>query len=266
MSAINYIVPPFDLPNIKGIHIEGIFGDFGEVIARRIASLQKARHPLAKQRAAFFAYLLQQVDAKRYAEIQKAYLSPTRMDARSDLIKYLDPVVWFESKVALAVRLGLDRAPPRRVLDLGTGPGHFAVVARFYGHDVLGTELPQRSRGEGDSAHLYDALCGAFQVQRVSHTIRPYGDLSDLPGGFDIVTALLAAFNVDEQNQPWTTDHWRHFMRSLRAHVLAPQGEVLFNLVNNKVTPEAWNYLAARAAWAVDVNKSLFFSTLAQFA
>lgn len=263
---IAYTVQPFDLPKVRQEHFAGIFGDFRAVVSHRINELQYARHPLARHRMAFFEFLLRETDIEHYAEIQRFFLDPARLDLESDVAKYLDPIIWFESKIALAVRLELDRSPPKRILDLGTGPGHFAVVARFFGHEVLGTELPLRSRGMGETDHLYDALCDVFGVRRLSHKIVPFGDLAELPGGFDLVTALLAAFNVDERKNPWTVEHWMCFMRGLREHVLSPSGAVFFNLANNKVTPETWAYLAERATWATETNKSVFFSELTSFA
>lgn len=263
---IAYTVQPYNLPKIRQEHFTGIFGDFRAVVTQRIDELRHARHPLARHRMAFFEFLLRETDAEHYAEIQRTFLHPSRLDPESDVAKYLDPIIWFESKIALAVRLELDRGPPKRILDLGTGPGHFAVVARFFGHEVLGTELPLRSRGMGETDHLYDALCDVFAVNRLSHKIVPFGNLADLPGGFDLVTALLAAFNVDEQKKPWKVEHWKCFMRGLREHVLSPHGAVFFNLANNKVTSETWAYLARQATWATETNKSVYFTQLTSFA
>ena len=41
----------------------------------------------------------------------------------------------------------------------------------------------------------------------------------------NVVTALLAAFNVDKNKQPWSPEHWKFFLRDLRDNVLKENGE-----------------------------------------
>jgi hypothetical protein len=258
-------MPPVALPKVKEQHFFGIFGNFQDVVELRIAQLQRTGQPQDRIKVRFFEFLLNEVDAERYGEIQDHFLAPQRIDPKADTLKYLDPLVWFESKLGFALRLGLDAAASRRILDIGTGPGHFAVVARFFGHDVVGTEVPRRAQGVRGSGHLYDALCDAFKVSRIAHSVRPFGDLRDIAGTYDMLTSFLAGFNVDERKRPWTITHWKHFLASVRRDVLAPDGTVFLNLSNGKITPPVWDALKGAAEWFLDQQKSLYFSSLEAF-
>ncbi len=258
-------VQPVALPKVKEQHFFGIFGNFEDVIQLRIAQLRRFDQPQNRTKIRFFEFLLNEVDARRYGEIQDHFLAPERIDPKADTVKYLDPLVWFESKIGFALRLGLDVAAPRRILDIGTGPGHFAVVARFFGHNVVGTEVPRRAQGVQGSGHLYDALCDVFKVERIVHSVRPFGDLREIPGRYDMLTSFLAGFNVDERKLPWNITHWNHFFACVRRDVLAPGGTVFLNLSNGKITPPVWEALKSAAEGFQDEQKSLYFSSLEAF-
>ena len=252
------------LPKVRDQHLPGIFGDFSDVILARVEQLRATKRAPDQQRAKFFEYLLSLVDKERYRAIQERFLDPKTIDKTSDLVKYLDPIIWFESKYAIAVRLGLDKSAPKRILDLGTGPAHFPVVAAYFGHDVTGTELPGRAKGKSDTGHLYDALCDVYKVKRIAHKITVADDLASLNGPYDLVTSFLTAFNVDEKKRIWTASNWDGFLRRLEESVLTAQGSLFMSLADNKLSPAVWAHLKRRATWAVDQSKTLFFENLSQ--
>jgi hypothetical protein len=247
-------VDPTELRKVKEQHWPGIFGDFKENVTalrdRRAASAD----PGNKEAARFFDYLLSEVEPEGFRKVQETYLDPQVVDRNADIVKYIDPIVWFESKLRLARKIGLHKRPPLRILDLGCGPGHFGVVARFHGHDVTGTELPSRSSG---LAHIYDALCAIYKVRRLSHQIFPDTPLGDVGGRYDLVTALLAAFNVDQNKRPWTANHWRYFLTDVAANVLNPGGEIFLVLAEGKLTEESWSYLAGLSEWSGERGRQL---------
>jgi SAM-dependent methyltransferase len=219
----------------------------------------------ARQRERFFEYLLEEVDAERYAGIQQTYLKPALAGTMGDMLKYLDPILWFDGRFSAAIHLGLDQGKPQRILDIGAGPGHFPFVGRFLGHEVIGTELPLSSANPTNPERLYDDLCALYGVKRVRYVVRPFGDLSGLPGRFDLVTSFMAAFNMDDQKKPWGIKPWDFFLASLERHVLAPEGRLFMTLANNKLTPDAWRHLAAHATSATESSKSILFSEFAAF-
>ena len=251
------------LPKVKEQHLPGVFGDFSTIVNQRINELKQSKRAVDLEKGRFFEYLLNLVDASQYRAIQARFLDPKVLDKKSDLVKYLDPIIWFESKLALALRLGLDKSAPRRILDLGTGPAHFPVVATYFGHDVTGTDLPRRTLGASETGHLYDALAGAYKVKRIGHIIKPGDDLRALKGPYDLVTSFLTAFNVDEKKAPWSVDSWDTFLGHLQENVLSPDGGVFMSLTNKKLTPVVWTHLKRLATWALDDSKLLYIPNLA---
>ena len=244
------------LRKVRAEHLPIIYGDFREIIEARIAKVSGSDYQSGETRR-FFSYLLSEVDANDYRRIQLHYLDPNIVERDSDVVKYLDPILWFESKLRLAWMLNLDKKPPMRILDFGTGPGHFPLVARFYGHDVTGTDLPPRIGAFAGTTHLYDALCSLYGVKRIGHWIKPNAPLEGLDGRYDLVTAFLAAFNVDEKLQPWTADHWRVFLKSLKRDVLNDHGFLFMTLADGKLTPESWSYLVSIAEWSFEKSKHI---------
>src|SRR5262249_540074 len=126
-------------------------------------------------------------------------------------------------------------------------------------------EVPRRAQGAQCWGHLYDALCDVFKVERIIHCVRPFGDLRDIPGTYDMLTSFLAGFNVDERKRPWSITHWNHFFACARRDVLARGGTVFLNLPNGKIPPPVWEALKSAAEWFQDEQKSVYFSNLEAF-
>jgi SAM-dependent methyltransferase len=256
-SEFNRIgVPEVHLRKVRPEHLPKIYGDFRETVEARVAQIRtNDAHSVELRR--FFEYLLAEVAAGEYLRVQRHYLDPKVVDPDADIVKYLDPVTWFESKVRLAQSLDLDKKPPLRILDLGTGPGHFPFVAHFFGHDVTGTDLPPRTLGVGKSDHIYDALCAMYRVKRIGHEIKLNVKLEGLGGRYDMVTSFLAAFNVDEERKPWSVDHWKFFLKSLRRDVLNDGGILFMTLADGKLTPESWSFLVSISDRSVEKSKQI---------
>lgn len=224
----------------------GMFGDFTKTVRSHIAWLQARKTPKNLEKARFFEYLLTQVDAKQYAALQRKYLSPVQHETSA--LKYFDPVTWFEQKFEFAFMLGLDRKPPMRILDLGTGPGHFLMICRFYGHEAVGTEIPDQL-DPGRPTQIYNDLESLYQVTRIKHMVEPMGPLNELPKKNDIVTAFSIAFNRSQGNL-WQRAEWDFFLRELKSNVLKKNGTMFFMLVKNKIQDDIWRYLSAMSDWS----------------
>jgi hypothetical protein len=170
-------------------------------------------------------------------------------------VKYLDPISWFEHKLVFAHTLDLHKRAPMRMLDVGTGAGHFMVIAKFYGHEAVGTDLPDGME-EDDPSHFYNALAKIYGTTRIAHRIEPNTELTGLPRNINLVTAFSAAFNLT-RGVLWDTSRWDFFLRSLRRHVLAEDGALFMTLMNRKLDEETWPYLKAKAEWFVDQDKHI---------
>jgi hypothetical protein len=233
--------PPVALPHVDQRYHRGVLGAFGDVVGSRIEQLRAEPSWSNSERLRFFEHLLATVDADRYRCVQDLFLRAPYL--KKGFLKYLDPVRWVDQKFQYAHLLGLHNRRPMRILDIGTGPGHFLLIARFYGHDAIGTDLPSEERGEDHPSRFYDALGDVYGTKRIPHQIRPYGDLSGLPGKFQLVTAFSVAFSRMAKGNLWGVAHWQHFLRSAREFLLEADGRMLLTVVRGKLTDETSNFL-----------------------
>jgi hypothetical protein len=244
-------VEPNRLPVIAVKHVNeryhaGMFGDFEETVTNHIARLKTVESWQNSEKIRFFEHLLNTVDRERYRALRDSYLSPPRIV--SSALKYLDPVSWFEQKFGYVFRLGLHEKAPMRILDIGTGPGHFMVIANFYGHTTVGTDIPDH---EVDGpTHLYNGLADIYGTTRIKNRITPFKPLTELGGSYDLVTAFSAAFNLARGGVLWEQPAWDYFLSSLRKDVLVDDGEFFLMLVKLKTRDDIWDYLASLAKWS----------------
>lgn len=243
---------PDSLPIVPVKHVHeryypGMFGDFEETVTNHIAKLKSEASWESGEKVRFFEYLLDSVDRKAYKDLRDEYLAPQKIV--SSALKYLDPVSWFEQKFRYAFRLALHDKPPMKLLDLGTGPGHFLVIAQFYGHGATGTEIPDHLHPEGQT-HLYNALAEIYGTKRIKHRIAPFARLEELSGTYDLVTAFSAAFNLARGGVLWERAAWDYFLNSLRDDVLAKHGAFFLMMVKQKRVDDIWDYLASLAEWS----------------
>jgi hypothetical protein len=162
----------------------------------------------------------EELDWNRYDEIRLALGGQT-----ANKEKYLDAESWFLRMWKQAKRLDLQRLPPQRILDLGTGPGHFPYVCAALGHDAWGLDRP------GTAA--YEALTAWMGVRVVPHKIRAQVPLPTFPARFDLVTAFRIGFNSKGHQGRFILfdlDDWGFFLDDLRDNVLMPQGRVALKM------------------------------------
>jgi len=166
------------------------------------------------------AALLSPLDSRILERVRK---SPS---AKSN--KYLEADHWLATFWAEACELGLHEASPRRILDIGTGPGYFPYVCRTLGHDCIGLDQPDRSR-----PRVYKKLCAWLGTEVVLHRIRPFEPLPPFTKKFDLVTAFRAPFfNVMAEERSFTLAEWAFFLDDLRDNVLRSGGS--FSMRMNK--------------------------------
>jgi len=86
--------------------------------------------------------------------------------------------------------------------------------------------------------------------------------MEGLDGPYDMVTAFLAAFNVDAERQPWSAEHWEYFLKDVKYNVLTKCGVIFLLLDSKKLTEESWSYISSLAEWSDAVTKQVFISKL----
>ena len=110
--------------------------------------------------------------------------------------------------VERAQDLWLDRAPPLRILDLGSGAGYFLYVSKYFGHEVLGFDT--------DHEPLFGATTELLRVSRVIGRIERQTPLPDFGKRFDLITAHRICFHrigKVRENREWSPADWKFSLR-----------------------------------------------------
>ncbi len=165
------------------------------------------------------------IDWPRLDKLRQEHADGIRTADPAAGYKYLDVALYILQKLLLAHELGLERGPPRRVLDIGTGGGHFPFVCCFFGHQAVGIDI--------DNA-LYDGIATSLGVRRTIVRVAPLARLPALGGKFDLITACDVTFNDkddrDGRRVYWTLGEWRFFLNDLFANHLRYPGTVYLKL------------------------------------
>ncbi len=148
-------------------------------------------------------------------------LSHIPLPADPNIAKYADVGYWIPVCEQRAQRLGLDRAPPRRILDIGTGCGYFPLVCRGYGHDVVAIDCAARHP-------FFRDVTQALGVAVIPHDVAPLVPLPPLDT-FDVITAYMVTFNGHETPALWDAPEWRYFLGDMRSR-LRPGGTIAMEL------------------------------------
>ncbi len=165
--------------------------------------------------------LLAQIDQERLREIQQRYASSPESYA-----KYAAVERWLNRHIKKIQDLGLDRSPPKEILDLGCGGGFFLFIAKQFSHSVTGLDI--------DEFPLFNELLALFEVPRKVWAIKPFEALPDFARKFDWITAFSTRFNRDrEDRHVWGVKEWDFFLDDL-AHHLRSGGKVFLEINSGK--------------------------------
>jgi hypothetical protein len=250
-------------------HEVGIYSRLSERIDARLASAS-ADSRFDQLLSGVLEKLRETVSDDVYAEVQRhftadgvikenRFASKIPVEQHRQLLKYLDIVYWLEAKLRVAWHLGLHKQSGHAVLDIGTGCGHFAFACKCLGHEVLGTDLPNRPGFE--ILQMFEQVCGLLGVPRVSHEVRANGRFPTLGKKFDIAAALMANFSVDSDGEPWSAADWRFLLTDLRDNVVVPGGVIYFSIGGYRLSPAAWDYLVSIADWVHPTSKQVRISS-----
>lgn len=169
--------------------------------------------------------LMAAVDGPRLDMLREKHAEAIRAAEPSSGYKYLDVALYTFQKLLLAHELGLEGGLPRRVLDIGTGGGHFPFVCRFFGHRVVGIDIENA---------LYEGIAACLGVERTLVRVEPQTPLPDLGEKFDLITACDVTFNDkddrDGRRVYWTTVEWQFFFNDLVAKHLQYPGTLYIKL------------------------------------
>ncbi len=249
---------PFSIPTLRDEWLAAIFGRFDEVARSAAQPLMGDPHWARQAKALFFQSLADRFDADRYGGIQATHLRADCVGLDGNRLKYFDTPTWAGGKFDHALRLGLHKSPPLRILDLGAGPGHFQVVAEYFGHETFGLDVPLRAASTGQPRHLYDDLCEFFALRKMDHRIVAGQSLPALPGRFDLVTSFMTCFSTDPStSKPWTVENWSFLLRDLRDHVLSGAGMIYLNLTPGVYDERSWEFLKSVGGRIIEKSRTL---------
>lgn len=251
---------PFPIPTLRDDWLQAIFGRFDEVALAAGAPLKDDPHWARQAKGRFFLGLAERFDADRYGAIQAVHLRPEVVGGDGNRLKYFDTPTWSGGKFDHALRLGLHKAPPMRILDLGAGPGHFQLVTESFGHQTLGLDIPLKSQASDVKRHVYDDLCDFFGVSKITHRIMARTALPPLSARFDLVTSFMTCFSTHAKAAPWSVADWRFLLADLRDNVLAEGGRLYLNLTPGVYDEESWAFLKSVGADAIEKSRTLSIS------
>jgi SAM-dependent methyltransferase len=177
--------------------------------------LSRATHPVNKRR------ILDDIDWLQFRNLRHQY--PYRPGS-PQINRFEDVVYWIDINVERAQDLWLDRAPPLRILDLGSGAGYFLYVCKHFGHDALGFDT--------DTEPLFHATTELLGVRRVIGRIERQAPLPDFGGKFDLVTAHRICFHrigKVRDGLEWSVADWEFFINDIRARFLNENGRLLLD-------------------------------------
>lgn len=195
---------------------------------QRIADIRALHvgNPANAKRIEIFDRACASINRESFAELQQRYRDQLQDFHPVGPFKYFDVAFWLWARTDLALKLGIDEGPRRRILDLGTGAGHFPLICNTYGHEVVGLDV---------QLDVYDDLCAVLGVNRLVERIDPRKPLSDI-GQFDLVTALWISFDSPRSYVFWNLEDWKFFFDDLNKH-LKPGAEIYLEPNRHLIKP-----------------------------
>jgi hypothetical protein len=244
-------------------HLPSILMPLSGMIERYTATLDIARNGRLLE---FFEFVKSTFPDDAYATVQRNHLMAENVDFirtsnfLSSELKYLDFPFWAQSKFAVGRRLKLDQRVGGSILDIGSGPGHFGVVARFFGCDYEGLDIAHPPWTPYTKRHLYDDLCELFTVHRTMSPVRPFERLS-LERRYGTVTCLMGNFCSYEagagRRTPWGWPEWVFLLNDLAVHILTPVYTMYFHVSRDYLPPDVVENIR-KFAKTFDEERSVF--------
>ena len=135
--------------------------------------------------------------------------------------KYVEAERFLRLNIRRVQDIGLDRMPPQRILDLGSGAGYFLFVSRVLGHTGLGLDI--------DNVPLFREMFELFGLQRIIHRIEKFKPLPETGAQFDWITAFSVTFAGGGHCPRWGIAEWKYFLQDATCH-LRPGGRIYLDL------------------------------------
>lgn len=180
----------------------------------------------------FLLWCYNNFDPDEYAEVQNSH---AKLGSRS--CKFLSFSHYMDSKWEHFQRLGLHLKRPKKILDVGCGPGHFQLLSSFFNHDAIGLDL------FFEDPHVFNCLIKFFGQTRYDHKITSKNFWPDSIDRFDLITVLLCQFDVLEGIY-WAEETWARFLKETFQHHITSTGIMYISLTSDPNRPKGiFDYL-----------------------
>lgn len=188
------------------------------------------------RRRDIFDRAVERVDREELERLQAKYRDEVEAHDERHFTKYLDLAPWFSYHSRLAALLDIDRREPCSILDIGSGGGHFAAIARSYGHDVTAFD---RSEPE-----IYGDLLDLLDIERIEGAVRLGKPLDERLGRYDLIVINGQVFDIFPRTQDrWGVAEWARFIEYLCETHLDVPGELFIGLNKSVGERGARDYL-----------------------
>lgn len=210
-----------------------------ELFASAYEHFSRATHPVNRRR------ILDTLDRGQFEKLRDQY--PYRPGSPR-INRFEDVAYWIDINVERAQDLWLDRAPPLRILDIGSGAGYFLYVCKFFGHQVLGFDT--------DNEPLFRATTELLDVRRAIGRVERQTPLPNLHQTFDLVTAHRICFHrigKVRDGVEWSPADWAFFINDVRTNLLNERGHLLLDFNprpdgSSFFTPELREFFVSQGA------------------
>lgn len=198
------------------------------------------------------------VNSIRLAAVDKVHAQ--HRDSTDGYTKYFHDLDWhIDYVVEEAIQAGLVDVSPKRVLDIGCGPGYFLYALRQFGHDVVGLDV--------DWTGIFNDLVKELRIPRIVHAVEAFKPMPDLGAPFDVITALGIVFDMHRTKDIWGPKQWEFFLNDCRSR-LRPGGRIFlrFNPATTQsfdfIRDDVANFLRALPGGNLSANKEIFTLTV----
>jgi hypothetical protein len=218
-------------------------------------------------------HMIENCDLAAFDELKHKHCDPAQKTPAHKL-KYLDLFRWLGGRMNVALMMGLHKSMPLSILDVGTGAGHFPFIAKYFGHSLVTTDIPDgspegnlkngkvRERRSGET--FYGDMLNFFELPRVEFRVEPFVNFPALEQKFDLLTSLNPSFyKYTDEKELWGLKEWDFFIDDLRENVLSEDGRMFLWLTRNASysgpqvsDPEFVEFMQSKGA-TVDEGRSI---------
>ena len=116
------------------------------------------------------------------------------------VFKFFDVYPQFDKRIALAVKLGLDKGEKKEILDIGAGAGMWAFILSELGHKITITDIPLSL---SPTIKSYEKGIKALGLKKSFDLVLTKRQKMRLPQKYDLITITGAIFFSGWKKKDW---------------------------------------------------------------